>query len=151
MLKDGDVFPNFSSVNQDGEKVSLKDLRGKKVVLYFYCKDSTSGCTLQSIDFAKNYSKFKKKNAEIVGMCLGSIETHKKFANECGLPFDLWLDEDAKLAKKIGLWKEKNLYGNKYFGIERTTFVLDEKGKIKKIFPKVKVAEHWKEVLESLS
>lgn len=151
MLKEGDGFPNFKSVNQDGKDVSLEGLRGKKVVLYFYCKDSTSGCALESHDFARNYSKFKKKNAEIVGMCLGTVETHKKFANECGLPFDLWLDEDAKLAKKIGLWKEKSLYGNKYFGIERTTFVIDENGKVLKIFPRVKVAGHWKEVLKSLN
>ncbi len=149
-MKEGDIFPNFETINQDGKKVSLEDLRGKKVVLYFYCKDSTPGCTLQSLDFVKNYQKFKRKNAEIVGMCLGTIASHKKFANDCGLPFDLWLDEDAEIAKKIGLWKEKSLYGRNFFGIERTTFVLDEKGKILKIFPRVKVKNHWKEVLEIL-
>lgn len=150
MLKEGNVFPNFETINQDGKKVSLNDLKGKKVVLYFYCKDSTPGCTLESLDFAKNYQKFKRKNAEIVGMCLGTVASHKKFVNDCGLPFDLWLDEDANIAKKIGLWQEKNLYGRKFFGIVRTTFVLDEKGKIVKIFPKVKVKGHWKEVLAVL-
>lgn len=149
-MKEGDVFPNFETINQDGKKVSLESLRGKKVVLYFYCKDSTPGCTLESLDFAKHYQKFKRKNVEIVGMCLGTVASHKKFAKDCGLPFDLWLDEDAKIAKEIGLWKEKNLYGRKFFGIERTTFVLDEKSKIMKIFPKVKVKDHWKEVLAVL-
>ena len=151
MIEVGYKFPNFETVNQNGKVVSLEGLKGKKVVLYFYCKDSTSGCALESHDFAKNYSKFKKKNAEIVGMCLGTVETHKKFANECGLPFELWVDEDAKIAKKIGLWKQKSLYGNKYFGIERTTFLIDENGKVQKIFPRVKVKDHWKEVLESVS
>jgi peroxiredoxin Q/BCP len=91
------------------------------------------------------------RNARIVGMCLGTVASHKKFARDCNLPFDLWLDKGVKVAKKIGIWKEKSLYGRKYFGIERTTFVLDEKGKITKIFPKVKVDGHWKDVLESLS
>lgn len=150
-MKEGDIFPNFETINQDGENVSLENLRGKKVVLYFYCKDSTPGCTLESLDFAKNYSKFKRKNAEIVGMCLGTFASHKKFAKDCGLPFDLWLDEGAEIAKKIELWKEKSLYGRKFFGIERTTFVLDEKGKILKIFPRVKVKNHWKEVMQSLT
>jgi len=150
MLKEGDLFPNFETTNQNGEKVSLEKLRGKKVVLYFYCKDSTPGCTLESLDFAKNYQKFRRKNAEIVGMCLGTLASHKKFANECGLPFGLWLDEDAKIAKKIGLWQEKNLYGRKFFGIERTTYVIDEKGKVSKIFSRVKVKNHWKEILEAL-
>jgi len=151
MLKEGDVFPNFETINQDGKKVSLEDLRGKKVILYFYCKDSTPGCTLESLDFAKNYQKFKRKNAEIIGMCFGTLASHKKFANDCGLPFDLWLNEDAEIAKKIGIWKEKNLYGRKFFGIARTTFVLDEKGKILKIFSKVKVKNHWKEILGSIT
>ena len=150
IMEEGDIFPDFETINQDGNRVALENLRGKKIVLYFYCKDSTPGCTLESLDFAKHYDKFKRKNAEIVGMCLGTVASHKKFAKDCNLPFDLWLDEDARIAKNIGLWKEKNLYGRKIFGIERTTFVLDEKRRVVRIFQRVKVKNHWKEVLESL-
>lgn len=150
MIKEGDVFPNFETINQDGKKVSLENLRRRKVVLYFYCKDSTPGCIIESLDFAKHYWKFKANKIEIVGMCLGTVASHKKFAKDCGLPFDLWLDEDAKIAKEIGIWKEKNLYGRKFFGIERTTFILNEKGKILKIFSKVKVKDHLKEVMQEL-
>ena len=149
-MKVGNKTPNFKMLNENGKSVSIKDFKGKKTVLYFYCKDSTSGCTIESKDFAKNYDKFKKKNAEVVGVCIGALESHKKFKDDLKLPFNLLVDEDAKVSKRYGVWKEKNFLGRKYMGIERTTFVINEDGKIEKIFPKVKVVGHWKEVLDSL-
>lgn len=150
-MKVGNKAPNFTTVDQNGRKVSLKDYSGKKFVLYFYVRDSTPGCTLETIDFATHYKDFKKIGADIAGICIGKIETHKKFADHCGVPFRLLVDEDAKIAKKFGVWKMKNFIGNEFMGIERTTFVIDEKGKVAKIFSKVKVAGHWKEVLEDMS
>ncbi len=149
MLKEGDKAPNFRLLNDEGKIMSLEDFKGKKVVLYFYCKDMTPGCTLESIDFAKNYKKFKEKNAEVVGICTGSVKSHRKFKEKYNLPFYLLVD-DKKTAKAFGVWKRKSLYGKKFMGIERTTFIIDENGRIEKIFPKVKVESHVEEVLKYL-
>ncbi|MBI4010564.1 MAG: thioredoxin-dependent thiol peroxidase [Candidatus Aenigmarchaeota archaeon] len=149
-MKVGNKAPNFKILNENGRSVNIKDFNGRKTVLYFYCKDSTSGCTIESKDFAKNYDKFKKKNAEVVGVCIGTLESHKKFKDDLKLPFNLLVDEDAKVSKRYGVWNEKNFLGNKYMGIERTTFIINEDGRIEKIFPKVKVVGHWKEVLNSI-
>lgn len=149
-MKVGSKAPDFEMTNEEGKPVTLKDLKGKKTVLYFYCKDSTTGCTIESKDFAKNYSKFKRKNAEIVGVSIGTVESHKKFKDNLKLPFNLLVDENAKVSKKYKVWKEKRFLGKKFMGIERTTFVIDEKGRVAKVFPKVKVDGHWKEVLDSL-
>lgn len=149
-MKVGSKASDFEMINEEGKTASLKKFKGKKTVLYFYCRDSTTGCTIESKDFAKNYRKFKSKNAEIVGVSIGTVESHKKFKDDLKLPFNLLVDENAKVSKKYKVWKEKSFLGKKFMGIERTTFVIDEKGRVAKVFPKVKVDGHWKEVLDSL-
>lgn len=150
MLEEGMKAPAFSLFNQDGNKVSLKDISGKKIVLYFYPKDDTSGCTKEACSFRDAFPKFKKSDAIILGVSPDSVKSHKKFAEKYDLNFDLLADEDKKVVQLYNVWKEKSLYGKKYMGVERTTFIIDEKGKIKKIFSKVKVDGHEKEVLEAL-
>jgi peroxiredoxin Q/BCP len=137
-------------LNQDEEKVSLKDFLGQKVVLYFYPKDDTSGCTKEACSFSDDLPKFSKVDAVILGVSPDSVKSHKKFSEKYKLKFDLLADEEKTVVEKYGVWKEKSMYGRKYMGVERTTFILDEKGKIKKIFNKVKVDGHNKEVLEAL-
>jgi peroxiredoxin Q/BCP len=151
MLKEGSKAPTFKLKNQNGETVSLGDYQGKRVVLYFYPKDDTSGCTKEACSFRDVFPKFGKLNAEILGVSADSVESHKKFAQKYKLPFTLLSDESKKMIEKYGVWKEKSMYGRKYMGIERTTFIIDDNGIIKKIFPKVKVTEHDKEVLEVLN
>ncbi|MCX8057060.1 MAG: thioredoxin-dependent thiol peroxidase [Ignavibacteria bacterium] len=150
MLKEGAKAPAFSLPNQDGKKISLKDFLGKKVVLYFYPKDMTSGCTKEACDFRDHIKLFHNSDVVVLGVSPDSIESHKKFKEKYNLPFDLLSDESKKVLEKYGVWKEKSMYGKKYFGVERTTFIIDENGKIKKIFPKVKVDGHVKEVLKAL-
>ena len=151
MLKEGSKAPTFKLKNQNGETVSLGDYQGKRVVLYFYPKDDTSGCTKEACSFRDVFPKFGKLNAEILGVSADSVESHKKFAAKYELPFRLLSDEKKQLVEKYGVWKEKSMYGRKYMGIERTTFIIDDNGIIKKIFSKVKVTEHDKEVLEVLN
>jgi peroxiredoxin Q/BCP len=151
MVKEGSKAPTFKLKNQNGETVSLGDYQGKRVVLYFYPKDDTSGCTKEACSFRDVFPKFGKLNAEILGVSADSVESHKKFAQKYKLPFTLLSDESKKMIEKYGVWKEKSMYGRKYMGIERTTFIIDENGIIKKIFPKVKVTQHDKEVLEVLN
>lgn len=150
MLEEGKKAPAFSLFNQDGNKISLKDISGKKIVLYFYPKDDTSGCTKEACSFRDVFPKFKKSDAIILGVSPDSVKSHKKFAEKYDLNFDLLADEDKKVVQLYNVWKEKSMYGKKYMGVERTTFIIDEKGKIKKIFSKVKVDGHEKEVLEEL-
>ncbi len=150
MLKEGSKAPAFSLPNQDGKKISLKDFLGKKVVLYFYPKDMTSGCTKEACDFRDHIKLFHNIDVVVIGVSPDSIQSHKKFQEKYNLPFDLLSDESKKILENYGVWKEKSMYGKKYFGVERTTFIIDEKGKIKKIFPKVKVDGHIKEVLKAL-
>jgi peroxiredoxin Q/BCP len=150
MVEVGKKAPDFSLLNQDDEKVSLKDFIGQKVVLYFYPKDDTSGCTKEACSFSDDLPKFSKMDAVILGVSPDSVKSHKKFSEKYKLKFDLLADEEKKVVEKYGVWKEKSMYGRKYMGVERTTFIIDEKGKIKKIFNKVKVDGHSKEVLEAL-
>ncbi len=149
-LKAGDRAPDFTLPTGTGDRVSLKDLRGKKVVLYFYPKDDTSGCTKEACSFRDNISLIQKKGAVLIGASIDSVESHRKFADKYSLPFTLVSDEEKDLVKKYGVWKHKSLYGRKYMGIERTTFVIDEKGVITHIFPKVKVDGHTEEILALL-
>ncbi|MFI5202602.1 MAG: thioredoxin-dependent thiol peroxidase [Candidatus Kapaibacterium sp.] len=151
MLKEGDKAPDFTAKDDQGRDVSLKDFRGKKVVLYFYPKDNTSGCTKEACDFRDNLGRIKRKDAVVLGVSPDSEKSHGKFKSKFDLTFPLLADEDKKLVNAYGVWKEKSLYGRKYMGVERTTFVIDEKGKIAKIFPKVKVAGHVDEVLAAIS
>lgn len=148
MLKEGLKAPAFTLPDSKGKKISLKDFNGKKVVVYFYPKDNTSGCTTEACSFRDEYPNFKKLKTVVLGVSADSIESHKKFSDKHELPFTLLSDTDKKVLEKYGVWKEKSMYGKKYMGIERTTVVIDEKGKVVKIFPKVKVKGHVEEVLE---
>jgi len=150
MLEVGNKAPDFSLLNQDEKKITLKDYVGQKVVLYFYPKDDTSGCTKEACSFSDDLPKFSKVDAVILGVSPDSVKSHKKFSEKYKLKFDLLADEEKKVIEKYDVWKEKSMYGRKYMGVERTTFIIDEKGKIKKIFNKVKVDGHNKEVLEAL-
>ena len=150
MLEVGKKAPDFNLLNQDEKKISLKDFVGQKVVLYFYPKDDTSGCTKEACSFSDDLPKFSKIDAVILGVSPDSVKSHKKFSEKYKLKFDLLADEEKNVIEKYDVWKEKSMYGRKYMGVERTTFIIDEKGKIKKIFNKVKVDGHNKEVLEAL-
>ena len=148
--KVGDKAPDFSLPTGSGEQLSLKDLKGKKVVLYFYPKDDTSGCTREACSFRDNIRIIQKKGAVVIGASIDSVQSHEKFAAKYDLPFPLVSDEEKELVRKYGVWKQKSLYGRKYMGIERTTFVIDEKGVISHILPKVKVDGHTEEILALL-
>lgn len=149
-LSVGDQAPAFTLPDGDGRTVSLKELRGRKVVLYFYPKDDTSGCTKEACSFRDNLARVKRKGAVIFGVSADSPASHRKFSGKFDLTFPLLSDEDRSVIKSYGVWKEKSMYGRKYMGIERTTFIIDEKGRIAHIFPKVKVEGHTDEVLEKL-
>jgi peroxiredoxin Q/BCP len=150
MLEIGKKAPSFSLNDSNEEKVSLNDFKGKKVVLYFYPKDMTSGCTQEACDFRDAFPDFRKIKTVVLGVSIDSTLSHKKFADKYNLPFTLLSDEKKIVVEKYGVWKEKIMYGRKYMGIERTTFIIDEEGKIQNIFPKVKVAGHVNEVKQAL-
>lgn len=149
-LKEGEVAPDFSLPSTLGKNISLKDYRGKKVVLYFYPKDDTPGCTKEACAFRDDLKKYEKVDAVILGVSLDDLDSHQKFIKKYNLPFLLLSDTDARVSKAFGVYKLKNMYGKQFWGIVRTTFLIDEKGKIEKIFPKVKVEGHSEEVLEFL-
>ncbi len=150
MLEVGKKAPAFSLLDGEGNKVRLSDFKGKKVVLYFYPKDMTSGCTQEACDFRDALPNFKKVKAEVLGVSIDSAASHKKFAEKFDLPFTLLSDEKKEVVERYGVWKEKSMYGRKYMGIERTTFIIDEVGKILNIFPKVKVTGHIEEVMNAI-
>jgi peroxiredoxin Q/BCP len=150
MLEEGKKAPNFKLKDQNGITVSLSDFRGKNVVLYFYPKDNTSGCTAEACNFRDDFPKFKKVDAVILGVSPDSVQSHKKFAEKNNLNFILLSDEKKEVLEKYDVWKEKSMYGRKYMGVVRTTYVIDPKRIIKKIFRKVKVPSHNKEVMEAL-
>lgn len=150
-IKEGQKAPEFKLKSTNGKEISLIELKGKTVVLYFYPKDLTTGCTQESCDFRDNWNKFKKKNVIVLGISKDSIESHQKFITKHGLNFPLLSDEEGKMCMAYGVWKEKSMYGRKYMGIVRTTFVIDPNGKVQKIYPKVKVSGHVDEVLGDLS
>lgn len=150
MLKEGDKAPEFSLKDSNGNTVSLKNFHGKKVVLYFYPKDDTPGCTKEACSFRDNLPEFGKLNAVVLGLSADNEQSHQKFASKYDLPFTLLSDPDKKVIQEYDVWKEKNMYGKKSMGIERTTFIIDENGRIMKIFPKVKVDGHVEEVKEAI-
>lgn len=150
MLKEGGKAPDFKLPSDTGDVVALKNLRGQKVILYFYPKDDTSGCTLEAKNFQEELAAFKKKGAVILGVSRDSVESHQKFKKKYGLKFALLSDEDGTVCEKYGVWVEKSMYGRTYMGIERTTFVIDEEGRLLRIFPKVKVDGHCGAVMEAL-
>ncbi len=149
-LKAGDKAPDFLLTSDSNDRVRLSDLKGKKVVLYFYPKDDTPGCTVEACSFRDGFSEIQRKGAALFGVSTDSVESHKKFKDKFHLNFPLLSDLEKKVVNSYGVWKEKTMYGKKYMGIERTTFIIDEEGKIKKIFPKVKVEGHYDEVLAEL-
>lgn len=146
-LKEGDKAPDFTVRDGEGKTVRLKDLRGKKVVLYFYPKDDTPGCTKEACSFRDSFAKFKKRGIEVLGVSLDSETRHKKFAQKYDLPFRLLADTDRAISEGYGTYGEKKFMGRTYLGVNRMTFLIDEKGKIKKIFSKVKPGDHATEVL----
>jgi len=146
----GEEAPSFTLPDQNGVEVSLNDFRGQKVVLYFYPKDFTSGCTKEACSFRDSYSDFQEENAVILGISKDSVKSHKKFAEKHDLPFVLLSDQDAKVAKRYGVWKEKSMYGRKYWGILRSTFLIDEESRIAEIYSSVKVKGHHRAVLDEI-
>ena len=149
MIKEGKKAPDFSGKNQDGKPVKLSSFKTKKnIVLYFYPKDMTPGCTTEACDFKDQFKKFK--NTIIIGISADSSERHRKFIDKYNLPFELIADENKKICEKYGVWQEKKLYGKTYMGIVRSTFIIDKAGIVQKIFTKVKVKCHVDEVLETL-
>jgi peroxiredoxin Q/BCP len=145
----GRPAPDFSLPSTTGENISLKSYKGKKtVILYFYPKDETPGCTREACDFRDHSAEFEKHNAVILGISTDNLESHQHFRDKHQLPFTLLSDEDATVSKMYGVYKQKNLYGKKSLGIERTTFVIDRTGRIAQIYPKVKVEGHIGDLLE---
>ena len=150
MLKNGDYAPDFSLEDKEGHKISLSSFRGKKVVLYFYPKDNTPGCTRQACAFSGLYSEFKKRNIEVIGISRDSVASHSKFAEKYALPFVLLSDPTLDVIQSYGVWQEKKLYGKVSFGVVRTTFIINEKGMIEKIMPKVKPDTNAAEILANI-
>ena len=146
----GSAAPSFSAPDQSGKIVSLADFKGKTVILYFYPKDDTSGCTVEACSFRDEHATFKKKGAVIIGISPDNAKSHTKFIEKFELPFTLLSDSDHKIAEAYKVWVEKSMYGRKYMGMERSTFVIDPKGKLRAIYRKVKPAEHIAEVLAGL-
>ena len=151
MIKEGTNAPAFKTTDANGETVSLKDLKGQKVVLYFYPKDDTPGCTKEACSFRDAWAKFKKQGINVLGVSPDSEASHKKFETKYKLPFTLLADKDHAIADAYGVWGEKKFMGRTYMGVLRTTFLIDEKGKIRKVFEKVKPEDHASEVLEAFA
>ena len=147
-LQVGDKAPAFTGTDQNGAKVSLKDFTGKKLVLFFYPEDDTPACTAQACNLRDNFSLLRSKGYEVIGISPNDIESHKKFENKYQLPFTLLADPKHTIIDKYGVWGEKNLYGHKFMGLLRTSFVLDEKGVITKIFKKPRTKAHAEEILK---
>ena len=149
-MQNGDKAPDFSLSDQNGQTISLNDFAGKKVVLYFYPKDNTPGCTRQACAFAENYAGFRDKDIVVIGISKDSVASHKKFAEKYDLPFILLADPELQAIQAYGVWQEKKLYGKISMGVVRTTFIIDEKGMIEKIMPKVKPDTNAAEILAAL-
>lgn len=150
MLNIGDIAPNFTLNDKNGNGVSLSDFIGKKVVLYFYPKDNTPGCTRQACAFASSYDEFKSKNVEVIGISRDSVSSHVRFAEKFDLPFVLLADPELVAIKAYGVWQEKKNYGKVSMGVVRTTYIIDEEGKIEHVMPKVKPDTNAAEILEIL-
>ncbi|GAA0894285.1 thioredoxin-dependent thiol peroxidase [Fulvivirga kasyanovii] len=147
-LKPGDKAPDFEVNDQDGNPVKLSDYKGKKVALYFYPKDNTPGCTAEACNLRDNYTELQKQGYEILGVSTDSEKSHKKFIEKQELPFKLLADTEKQIHEKYGTWIEKQMYGRKYMGTARYTFIIDEEGKIEKVIDKVKTKEHAAQILD---
>ena len=150
MLEKGTKAPDFTLFDKDGNEVSLSDFSGKKIVLYFYPKDNTPGCTRQACAFAESFENFKELDAVVIGISKDSVSSHVKFAEKYSLPFVLLSDPEHKVIEAFGAWQEKKNYGKTYFGTVRSTFIIDENGIIEKVMPKVKPDTNAAEILEYL-
>src|SRR5882724_994136 len=149
-LKEGAVAPKFTVATSGGGKISLADFKGKNVILYFYPRDDTPGCTKEACAFRDHFADFKKRGAVVLGVSADSVKSHDKFVKKFKLPFTLLADEDKKIVEAYGVWGQKSFMGRKYMGIYRVTFLIGPDGRIKKIWPTVKPADHAKEVLEAV-
>ena len=147
----GDKAPMFKGVNQNGEKISLNDFKGKKLILYFYPKDNTPGCTAESCNLNDNYEMWLNKGFEVVGVSPDNEKSHLKFIDKFGLKFNLIADTKNEILEAYGVWGEKSMYGKKYMGVLRTTFVIDENGIIEAVFEKVETGNHTKQIIEALN
>lgn len=149
MLKEGDTAPDFETRDADGNAVKLSDLRGRKVVLYFYPKDDTPGCTKEACSFRDSFAEFKSRGIEVLGVSTDDEKSHRKFAEKYSLPFTLLADTDHRVADLYGVYGEKQFMGRKYMGVARKTFLIDDEGRLRKVFDQVKVDEHADEVLRA--
>jgi len=149
-LKKGDRAPEFSGLNQNGEKISLSGLRGKKLILYFYPKDNTPGCTAESCNLNDNYALWRSKGYDVVGISPDSVASHKKFADKFQFGFNLIADTETEILQNYGVWGEKSMYGRKYMGVFRTTFVINEEGIIEDVFEKVDTKNHTEQIFKEL-
>ncbi|PTX18949.1 peroxiredoxin Q/BCP [Pontibacter mucosus] len=147
-LNIGDKAPEFEGKDQNGNTVKLSDYRGKKVILYFYPKDNTSGCTAQACNLRDNYNDLQQKGYEVIGVSTDSEKSHQNFISKYELPFTLIADTDKKIVEQYGVWQEKSMYGRKYMGTMRYTFVIDENGTIQDIITKVKTKEHAAQIVK---
>jgi peroxiredoxin Q/BCP len=149
-IKVGDMAPDFEILSDTGEPVRLSQFRGKKVILYFYPKDDTSGCTTQACGFRDNYPTIEEKNAVVLGVSPDSVKSHQKFKSKHNLPFTLLVDDQHRVAEAYGVWVEKSMYGKKYMGVERSHFVIDERGQVVQAESKVKPAESAQRAIAAL-
>ena len=148
MVSEGDSVPKFELEDADGNIVKSSDLKGKNYVVYFYPRDFTPGCTIEADEFSRDYSKFKKSGIEVVGISKDDVKSHRKFCDKMNIPYILLADVDTDVCKKFGVWGKKNFMGKEFMGIIRSTFLVNEKGKVFKVFSKVKPKGHSKEVLD---
>jgi len=151
MIKEGEAAPDFEARDAEGNTVRLSDLRGQKVVLYFYPKDDTPGCTKEACSLRDGYSEFERRGIKVLGVSLDDEQSHRKFADKYKLPFTLLADTDHAVAEAFGVYGEKQFMGKKYMGVDRKTFLIDERGRLKKVFDKVNVEQHADEVLDAFS
>ena len=148
-LKEGDKAPFFKGLNQNGQEISLDDFKGKKVILYFYPKDNTSGCTAEACSLNENYDTLTAKGYEVIGVSPDSVASHQKFIAKYNLAFNLITDTEKTTLEAYGVWAEKSMYGRKYMGVLRTTFVIDAEGRIEQVFTKVDTKNHYQQILDA--
>jgi len=151
MIKEGDKVPSFSLEDSNGNVVKSSDFKGKNYVIYFYPKDFTPGCTVEADEFSKDFKKFQKEKIQVLGISKDDVKSHKKFCEKMKIPYILLADVDTQVAKKFGVWGKKKFMGREYMGVIRSTFLVNDKGKVFKVFPKVKPAGHSKEVLQAFT
>lgn len=150
MLKEGEIIPHISSLDQDSTSISLSDFKGQKIIVYFYPKDNTPGCTIESCGFRDAFEDFKKAGVKLIGVSRDSAKKHQNFIAKYNLPFPLIADVESALCDAFGVIKEKSMFGKTYMGIERSTFLINEKGVVERVWPKVKISGHVAEVLEAV-